>query len=160
MVSRIIKNGIDSNLIEEADRKTDLCTMTKCGNLKTLIFNVYCGGWGFAIFSPLELRLIWISDIYKFGYEKWLHKTYGNLSLLLSLPQDSHFHQVKHPSRHLFSDGQVFRTLHIKTVRLQKEIKQADSQKAVIIVIWCDMVSHDYYFLERVRYGKAKWTVT
>lgn len=44
MVSRIIKNGIDSNLIEEADRKTDLCTMTKCGNLKTLIFNVYCGG--------------------------------------------------------------------------------------------------------------------
>lgn len=53
-----------------------------------------------------------------------------------------------------FRNGQVFRTLHIKTVRLQKEIKQADSQKAVIIVIWCDMVSHDYYFLERVRYIK------
>ncbi len=44
--------------------------------------------------------------------------------------------------------------LHIKTVRLQKEIKQADSKEAVIIVIWCDMVSHDYYFPERVRYMK------
>ena len=44
--------------------------------------------------------------------------------------------------------------LHIKTVRLQKEIKQADSKEAVIIVIWCDMVSHDYYFPEKVRYMK------